>query len=249
MSADKPQSLLRRALQKSYLRIAALYVFFGFMWILFSDALLAFFLGSDVLQYSLISIGKGIFFVLATGSMLYWLVRREYKRQQAAALHIQRSEAAYRYLFMHNPRPMWIYDLGTLRFVEVNDAALLKYGYMRDEFLAMDLYAIRPQEDHERLRQNLQMPRSLHEHSSSWRHKLKDGRIIDVEVDSYQLGWRGRPSILVITHDVTERNATQQALVESELRLNRILDNMQEAVWERISSGSASSMPIRWPVS
>lgn len=52
-----------------------------------------------------------------------------------------------------------------------------------------------------------------------------------MEVDSHILEWQGRSSVLVITHDVTERNATQQALVESELRLNRILDNMQEAVW------------------
>lgn len=231
MSADKPMALLRQALQKSYLRISMLYVFFGFMWILLSDGLLALFLSGDAARFSLISASKGIFFVLATGSILFWLVRREDQRQQAAARYIQRSEEAYRYLFLHNPRPMWVYDLETLNFVEVNDATLAKYGYTREEFLAMDLYAIRPQEDHERLRQNLRMPRAVYEHSSNWRHKLKDGRIIDVEVDSHILEWQGRPSVLVIAHDVTERSAAQQALIESELRLNRILDNMQEAVW------------------
>lgn len=230
MSGDR-LTFVRRALQKSYWRIAALYVFFGFMWILFSDALLALILGGDAARFSIISAGKGIFFVLATGAMLFWLVRREYKREQTAADRLQDSEEAYRYLFLHNPRPMWIYDRETLRFVEVNDAALAKYGYTREEFLAMDLYAIRPEEDHERLRQNLQMSRPVYEHSSNWRHKLKNGRVIDVEVDSHILEWQGRPSVLVIAHDVTERNDTQRALVENELRLNRILDNMQEAVW------------------
>lgn len=221
----------RQALKKSYLRIAALYVFFGFLWILFSDALLAFFLGSDALQFSLISAGKGIFFVLATGAMLYWLVRREYKREQTAAERLQDSEEAYRYLFLHNPRPMWIDDMQTMRFVEVNDAALMKYGYTREEFLSMSLLDIRPEEDHERLRESMRAARPVYDQSSNWRHKLKDGRLIDVEIDSYQMEWMGRPSALVIAHDVTERNATQQALIESELRLNRILDNMQEAVW------------------
>lgn len=152
MSADKLLSLLRQALKKSYLRISVLYVLSAFVWISISDPLLGVIVGDNTQLLVILSTGKGYFYVGATALALWYLMRREYKREQAAAERLQRSEEAYRYLFLHNPRPMWIYDLETLRFVEVNAAALLKYGYTRDEFLAMDLYAIRPEEDHERLR-------------------------------------------------------------------------------------------------
>ena len=44
----------------------------------------------------------------------------------------------YEILFESNPFPMWIYDLETLKFLAVNDAALLKYGYSKEEFGEMD---------------------------------------------------------------------------------------------------------------
>ena len=50
-------------------------------------------------------------------------------------------------LFLSHPDPMWVYDLDTLRFLAVNKAAVAKYGYSHDEFLAMTIADIRPSED------------------------------------------------------------------------------------------------------
>lgn len=44
---------------------------------------------------------------------------------------------------------MWIYNIDTLHFVEVNDAAISKYGYTRNEYLKMTIKDIRPPEDHQ----------------------------------------------------------------------------------------------------
>jgi PAS domain-containing protein len=57
---------------------------------------------------------------------------------------LENSEKYFRYLFHHNPLPMWIYDLQTYKFLDVNDAAVSKYGYSRTEFLSKTLYDIRP---------------------------------------------------------------------------------------------------------
>ena len=38
-------------------------------------------------------------------------------------------------------------DNQTLRFLAVNDAAVIQYGYTRDEFLGMSIKDIRPAED------------------------------------------------------------------------------------------------------
>ena len=49
--------------------------------------------------------------------------------------------------FAANPIPMWVYDPETLRFLEVNEAALATYGFSRDEFLGMTIAQIRAPED------------------------------------------------------------------------------------------------------
>ena len=61
--------------------------------------------------------------------------------------HFRESEQGYRLLFDSNPHPMWIYDRETLAFLAVNDAAILSYGYSREEFLAKTIKDIRPPED------------------------------------------------------------------------------------------------------
>ena len=53
----------------------------------------------------------------------------------------------YRDLFLRHPQPMWVFDLETLRFLDVNEAATAVYGYSRDEFLAMTTSDIRPEGD------------------------------------------------------------------------------------------------------
>jgi len=51
-------------------------------------------------------------------------------------------EREYVDIFHNNPMPMWIFDGETLRFLEVNEAAIAHYGYSRDEFLSMSIRQI-----------------------------------------------------------------------------------------------------------
>lgn len=69
------------------------------------------------------------------------------ERRQKDRLAVAKTEAEYRRLFDRNPQPMWLYDVETLAFVAVNEAAVQQYGYSADEFLAMTIKDIRPPED------------------------------------------------------------------------------------------------------
>src|SRR2546425_12375196 len=100
---------------------------------------------------------------------------------------------------------MWIYDLETLDFLEVNDAAIDRYGYSYQEFLQMRLTDIRPPEDAQRLLEDVHRGRPVFQRSGQWRHRLRDARLIDVEITSHTLTFRGRAAALVVVHDVTER--------------------------------------------
>src|SRR6267378_2551759 len=103
----------------------------------------------------------------------------------------QRSSTAetesYRLLFEKNPLPMWVFDLETLRFLDVNDAAVQKYGYSRSEFLAMTLGNVGPREDISRLREALATLKPTDRMIGIWPHRKKDGTFFDVEVLSTEV--------------------------------------------------------------
>jgi PAS domain S-box-containing protein len=139
------------------------------------------------------------------------------RKQAEKKLH--ESEAQYRYLFENNPHPMWAYDLKTLQFLAVNDAAVERYGYAREEFLRMTIADIRPPEDLTRLQENLAAPRPVLQHSGEWRHRLKDGTVIDVEISSHTLTLAGQASALVVAQDITARKLAEASFQKSEALL------------------------------
>jgi PAS domain S-box-containing protein len=127
------------------------------------------------------------------------------------------SEERYRLLFEASPLPMWVYDAESLRFLAVNEAAVRHYGYTRQEFLGMTIKDIRPREDVEALLADLRdrggpgspMP-------GVWRHQIKDGTVIDVEITAGRVIMEGRRAALVLSHDVTERLRLEERLALSE---------------------------------
>jgi len=155
-------------------------------------------------------------------------IDRDITERKQAEEKLRKSEERYRYLFENNPHPMWIYDRKTLAFQDVNDAAIARYGYSRQEFLNMTITDIRPLEDMERLMNNLAQPRQPLEQSDGWRHRLKDGRLIPVEITSHTIEIDGHESALVIAQDVTERKRAEAAAFENEVRYHRVLDAMME---------------------
>jgi diguanylate cyclase (GGDEF)-like protein/PAS domain S-box-containing protein len=125
---------------------------------------------------------------------------------------LRANEEGFRLLFAANPLPMWVYDLETLRFLEVNEAAVRHYGYARDEFLAKRIDDIRPPEDVAALETLVQARQPDLQYSADWRHRLKDGRVVDVTIRSHRLTFAGRPASLVLAQDVTERKRAEEAL-------------------------------------
>ena len=125
---------------------------------------------------------------------------------------LQASEARHRLLFEASPLPMWVYDLGTLRFMIVNDAAVAQYGWSHAEFLAMTLHDIRPAEDAPALAIDVATaPRGLRQ-ASEWRHRTKAGAVLDVSITSHPIAFDGRAARLVLAADVTERKAAEAQL-------------------------------------
>ena len=129
---------------------------------------------------------------------------------------LERSEARHRMMFEASPRPMWVYDADTLRFLAVNNAAIRDYGYSREEFLSMDLSGIRPPEERDAIRSAAARTPDSYLHSGTWRHRRRDGRDMDVEVASHPIRVSGRQARLVVVTDVTERTRLETRLRETQ---------------------------------
>ncbi len=150
-------------------------------------------------------------------------VVRDTTARKQATIDLQRSEIRYRQLFECNPNPMWVYDLETLEFLAVNTAAIEHYGYSHREFLSMTIHDIRPDEDQERLAISLRRQTPNFDRSGIWRHRRKDGSIIDVEITSHKLEFSGRNAEMVLAHDITLRRQAERSLKESEARYRAIV--------------------------
>ena len=124
-------------------------------------------------------------------------------------------------LFDKNPLPLWIYDLETFRIVAVNPAAIAKYGYSREEFLGLKLGDLRPPVDAAEVEALIRGLAPNTPIRALWRHALKSGEIIDVEVNSDEIAYQGRRARLVCPVDVTQRVRAEAALRERESALQR----------------------------
>jgi PAS domain S-box-containing protein len=139
----------------------------------------------------------------------------------------------YEMLFVANPLPMWVFEIATGRFLAVNAQACKQYGYSEDEFLAMTIADIRPPDEHARLAKVRSTGPAGHREFGFWRHLRKDGTIINVEVSSDDIVFRGVAARLVLASDVTERVRSEAALRLSQERFDYVTRATEDALWDR----------------
>jgi two-component system, cell cycle sensor histidine kinase and response regulator CckA len=147
------------------------------------------------------------------------------------------SEERYRLLFEHNPNPMWVYDLQTLAFLAVNNAAIQHYGYSCDEFLSMTIKDIRPPEDIPALLEQVQQVSDGYGACGVWRHRKKNGTIIDVEITSHTVTFDRRTAALVLPRDITDRKRAEEAILASEQRFQVFMNNSPAVAFMKDEDG------------
>lgn len=141
---------------------------------------------------------------------------RDISERKKAERIIKESEDLYRNLFNNSPLPIWVCDASTLRFLEVNEAAIQHYGYSRKEFLKMTAFGIVP--PHEHLELKLEWSGACNTNRRLQRNHLKrNGEQIFVEVLVHHINYKGHDSYLVLANDITEKIRLQNQLIEEKL--------------------------------
>ncbi len=146
--------------------------------------------------------------------------------QVLSRIKIEESEERYRFLFDNNPLPMWVFDVETLRFLSVNEAAINHYGYSREELLTMTLQELRLPEDVPVFLDDVLKDIPGIRHIGTVRHRKKDGTIIYADVISNQFIFEGRKAKLALAIDVTERRKAE----ESVRFQAQLLNNVEQSV-------------------
>ncbi|HSJ68803.1 MAG TPA: PAS domain S-box protein [Anditalea sp.] len=119
---------------------------------------------------------------------------------------LEESKSRYSHLFHMSPLPMWVFDLETLRFLDVNEATINHYGYNKEEFLTMTIKDIRSAEEVVKLENHIKA--SMHKQRSFYslaKHKKKNGDEINVEIKTNIINFKDREAVLVLSSDITER--------------------------------------------
>jgi len=150
---------------------------------------------------------------------------------------LRQSESNFRFLFDNNPLPMGVYDEQTHRFLQVNDAAVHRYGYSREEFLRMKVSDLRAPDEEFNSPGGSESPAGLSTTSNLMRHVRKDGTVIDVEIFRHRIEFAGRCSALVVAQDVTDRIRAERALRESEARFREFIENVTYGIFHATMSG------------
>ncbi|QQL50293.1 PAS domain S-box protein [Mucilaginibacter ginkgonis] len=155
------------------------------------------------------------------------------RQLELAKLDAEQSHIKYKRLFDQSPIPKWIYDLETLRILEVNEEAERHYGYTRAEFLSMTIRDLRPAEDQDQLSEKLaSIKQKTSNENTYWRHLKKNGEIIIVDITGHEIDFDGRPARIVACQDITSRINAEASLIESNKRFRYAIRASSDAIWD-----------------
>lgn len=169
-------------------------------------------------------------------------IARDITDQKRAEEALRQSEVQYRLLFDGNPVPMWVFANKTLKFLAVNEAAIRHYGFSKEQFLEMTIADIRPEEDVPALLRATSSRICGLQEPNVWRHRKKDGTVIDVEIVSHDLDFHGIEAELVAVRDITERKQAEEALRQAEEKYRVFFEDAIVGIFQTTPDGRPLSI-------
>lgn len=191
---------------------------------------------------------EGLEFILFTSLFLYFIVKKNINQILYYYSHIndfkQKSEEEYFSLFNHSPIPIWLFDIETLDFLLVNDAACTTYGYSQEEFLSMNLLDIRPEEDIKIMEDVLlsSLDDGSYPKSIILDHRKKSGEIIKVKIEAKYVNYKGKKVKLVYAIDLTTELTIQKNLKVANSKLQLASEIAKLGYW----TVDLSNSEIQW---
>ncbi|MBK6636065.1 MAG: PAS domain S-box protein [Chitinophagaceae bacterium] len=137
----------------------------------------------------------------------FFALQTDITKEKEAEVILMASEERYRYLFNNNPASIIIWDIETFEILEINETAVAMYGYCRKAFLAKTVLDLRLPEYHGKLKQFAAQARKKSDFISvnTWKHINKSGEGMYMNIASHRIEFKGRPVILSLATNITEK--------------------------------------------
>ena len=146
---------------------------------------------------------------------------------------VKDSEEKYRMIFNSNPSANWIYDLETLKILEVNNSAISHYGYSMKEFLNMsidDIFILKEIAD------IIEINKEINSYGimkfGQWHHIKKSGEIINVDITGHAIFYNNKNAVMIVANDITKILQSQLELAKSIERFEYASKATSDAIWD-----------------
>jgi len=145
---------------------------------------------------------------------------------------LRESEILFSTTFHFLPTPISISDVENEEWVEVNDAFLKATGYSRQEVIGHTFHELnlwKHPEDREMMRKTLAeqgMVRDIEVDINK-----KDGTTGTMQLSVTKVDLAGKPYLLIVGVEITERKLARIALEKSEEKYRMLADNVTDIVW------------------
>jgi len=138
----------------------------------------------------------------------------------------RRREESFRFMFDNNPLPMWVWDHETLRILAVNNAACAKYGYTREQFLALTMRDIKTEHGWDSIEATVGGDSSSQREGRTTVHRRADGSSFDVEFYGRSVTYEGRAASVVALMDITDRKRAEAETREAHKFLDTVIESV-----------------------
>jgi two-component system sensor histidine kinase UhpB len=171
-------------------------------------------------------------FLNLTGEGVFTLsIIKDITKRKTSELVLKDSEEKFRMLFHNANDAVFVTQLSSDKtygdFIEVNQVACERLGYSKEEFLRLSPSAIvSPKFINEFNKNNEDLLNSSHV-IYELVHRAKDRKLIPVEISSHLFTYHGKPTVLSIARDITERKRVENKLRKTGERLRNLASHLQ----------------------
>ncbi len=143
------------------------------------------------------------------------------------------SEKKFRYLFNNNPAIIFVWDIESLKLLEVNETGLREFGYSYEEAMNMTLLDFRLKEEHEEIKESVKRMATQKEVTSkgTWRHIRRDGQMVYMDISTHRINYGNSKAMLSVAENVTLKLQMEEQIKKSydDIRLlNSHLETIRE---------------------
>jgi len=153
---------------------------------------------------------------------------RDISQRKIAEQELRLTAEKYKLLFERSPMPMWMISTSDDRFVDVNDSAVMHYGYSKEEFMSLNTTKIRPEEDKKRYLTESGENTPGKNYHGIWRHQKKDHTIINVEIYANDFIHEGKQARLILANDISEKIKAEESLKFSYEEIRQLASHLQD---------------------